>query len=223
MRRAEIATPSRPDEILRAAIRVIAADGLEAVTHRRVAAEAGVPLGSTTYYFASREELVRAAFRHYAAATTATLAALGRELPSRTADDLVGFLVEVARREFLAPDMVRVEYELVLRAARDPLLAHDFAEYERGLAARLAEMLERLGAPQPFDAARTALALFRGFELERLVQPTAALDDLRRRLAPVVAALTGAARPAPRADGRTARRSAVARSRSTAASRGGST
>jgi len=184
------ATHDRRRDILQATARVIAAEGLEAVTHRRVADEAAVPLGSTTYYFASRDDLVREAFRHYAAETLATLARIEREHPRRTAADLVDLLVEIARREFTAPDMVRVEYELILRGARDELLARDVAAYERDLAARLAEGLERLGAPQPFDAARSVLALFRGFELERLTRPDADLEDLRRRLLAVVTALT---------------------------------
>lgn len=187
----DASTTGRRTDILRATVRVIATDGLEAVTHRRVAAAAAVPLGSTTYYFASREELVREAFRHFAAETLTTLGGLERELPRGTIDDLVDLLVEIARREFLAPDMVRVEYEFILRAARDPALARDVVAYERALAARLAEGLEALGAEQPFDAARSVLALVRGFELERLARPDADLEGLRRRLLQVVGALTG--------------------------------
>ena len=48
--------------IVEATLRVIGARGADAVTHRAVAAEAGVPLASTTYYFASKEALVREAF-----------------------------------------------------------------------------------------------------------------------------------------------------------------
>lgn len=47
--------------IVAAAITVIAEHGLEATSHRRVAAAAGVPLAATTYYFASLDELRRAA------------------------------------------------------------------------------------------------------------------------------------------------------------------
>jgi len=92
---------------------------------------------------------------------------------------------------------VVVEHELMLRAARDPELAADFHRYERALASGLAEALESLGAPQPFDAARTLIALVRGFELDALTRPGADPDDLRRRLAPVVALALH--RPHPRA------------------------
>ena len=49
----------RREAILRATLRVIGAHGADAVTHRAVAAEAGVPLSATTYYFGSKEQLLQ--------------------------------------------------------------------------------------------------------------------------------------------------------------------
>ena len=49
----------RREAILRATLRVIGAHGADAVTHRAVAAEAGVPLSATTYYFDSKEQLLQ--------------------------------------------------------------------------------------------------------------------------------------------------------------------
>jgi len=194
----------RAREILEAVLRVVAAEGGEAVTHRRVAAEAGVPLGSTTYYFDSRDALLREAFRCYVAGVFEMIGALARELLRPSGAALVDFLVELTRRELLAPNVLVVEYELLVRAARDPVLAEAFRDYERTLVSRLAETLERLGAPQPFDGARTLVAMVRGFELESLLGGGPDPEDLRRRLVPVVAAL------APRDRGAAAR---VTRSR----------
>jgi DNA-binding transcriptional regulator YbjK len=177
--------------ILDATLRVISAGGVDAVTHRRVAAEANVALGSTTYYFASREELVREAFRYYLAEVTTALASLERESPIEQAADVAEALIELARREFADPGLVLAEYELILYAARDPVLAQDFNAYERGLEAQLAGPLERLGADRPVDAARTVIELMRGFELERLTRPNTSTEELRRRLEFVVCALTG--------------------------------
>jgi TetR/AcrR family transcriptional regulator, regulator of biofilm formation and stress response len=42
-------------------LRIVADTGADAVTHRRVAEVAQLPLASTTYYFASKEELLTAA------------------------------------------------------------------------------------------------------------------------------------------------------------------
>lgn len=52
--------PGRRARIMRAAITVIAEYGVEALTHRKVAEAANVPLGSTTYYFTSLDQLVEA-------------------------------------------------------------------------------------------------------------------------------------------------------------------
>jgi DNA-binding transcriptional regulator YbjK len=191
--------------ILDAVLRVVAEGGVDAVTHRRVAAEAEVPLGSTTYYFASREDLLREAFHQHAAAVYASLDALADDLPLRSAGDLIGFLVEMVRRELADPAMILVEYELIVRAARDAELAREVNAYERNLTSRLAEALERLGVAHAIEAARTLIALVRGFELERLTRPAAELDDLRRRLGAVLEALTAGtttgrtrSRPSPR-------------------------
>ena len=188
----------RREAILDAALALIADRGTEQLTHRSVADEAGVALGSTTYYFASRDDLVREAFRRYVVRALALLAEIAGDARPRDAGGLVDLLVEIARRETSVDWRwtVVVEHELMLRAARDAELAADFHRYERALASGLAEALETLGAPQPFDSARTLIALVRGFELDSLTRPDADPDDLRRRLAPVV---TLALRPQPRA------------------------
>ncbi|MDX5297823.1 MAG: TetR family transcriptional regulator, partial [Gammaproteobacteria bacterium] len=41
----------RRRQILEAALRIAAVDGIRGIKHRSVAKEAGVPLASTTYYF----------------------------------------------------------------------------------------------------------------------------------------------------------------------------
>lgn len=57
----------RRDELLRAAVRVIAQRGFSAVTLRDVAAEAGVAHGLLRHYFSTRGELLAAAFELAAA------------------------------------------------------------------------------------------------------------------------------------------------------------
>ena len=74
--------------IMRATLRVVAEGGLDRVTHRRVAAAAGVPLGSTTYYFASRDDLIRQSFQLYLDESTKVLGDLAREYPEITVENL---------------------------------------------------------------------------------------------------------------------------------------
>lgn len=72
--------PDRRARIARAAIAVVASQGVEGLTHRKVAAEAGVPLGSTTYHFGSLDELVAAAMEQAAARSVAALRSWERGL-----------------------------------------------------------------------------------------------------------------------------------------------
>jgi DNA-binding transcriptional regulator YbjK len=73
--------PGRPARIVRAAITVIADYGIEALTHRRVAAAAKVPLGSTTYHFTSLDQLVEAAMDEAAHHSVAQLREWEQKLP----------------------------------------------------------------------------------------------------------------------------------------------
>ena len=58
--------PSRRDRIIDACLDVIAREGVAGTSHRRVAAEADVPLGSMTYYFTGMDELLTEAFTRFA-------------------------------------------------------------------------------------------------------------------------------------------------------------
>jgi len=186
------AAEARRQEILIATLRVIAASGTDSVTHRRVAAEASVPLGSLTYYFESREDLIREAFRFYIAEANAFLLEVEREIAPTTPKGLIETILEIMRREFSEPEMIRAEYELILHAARDAEIGRAFAAWERNLEARLAASLESMGAPRPMNGARTLLHLVRGFELQSLADRNENPADLRARLTSVVEGLLGA-------------------------------
>jgi DNA-binding transcriptional regulator YbjK len=52
-------------KILDATLVLIGRDGLHGITHRTIAAEAGVPLSMTTYFFTSLSDLIEQAFDHF--------------------------------------------------------------------------------------------------------------------------------------------------------------
>jgi TetR/AcrR family transcriptional regulator, regulator of biofilm formation and stress response len=177
-------------QILEAALRVVAEGGPDAITFRRVAADAEVPLGLLTYHFDSREDLLRQAFRLYLSEAVAFMSGIEDEKSPHTPESVVDMVLEITRREFSDdPAMVRVEYELILYAARDSVLAREFNAYERWMETKLAASLETLGAQRPIDAARTMIDVVRGFEIERLSHPDADLKNLERRLRLVIEAL----------------------------------
>jgi DNA-binding transcriptional regulator YbjK len=205
----------RRRKILDAALELVGEGGPDAITHRAVAQRARVSLGSTTYHYGAREDLIRAAFRHYLAEVQVLLGAMGAAAPAAQPADVAALAVEVARRSIADPVTARAEYELILFSARDPLLGREFLAYERALEAGLAVVLERLDVRRPHDAARTIIDMVRGFELERFAHAHADPEDLRRRVRTFVDAL---APPRQEEDSRIGRRRSKA-SRRPAATR----
>ena len=66
-------------------VRLIARDGLETVTTRRITSVAGYSNGSLLYYFSSKEEAIRAAYEFVFAATNKRAAASERQTNSSLA------------------------------------------------------------------------------------------------------------------------------------------
>jgi TetR/AcrR family transcriptional regulator, regulator of biofilm formation and stress response len=176
--------------ILKATLRVVADAGIDAVTHRRVAELAGVSPGSTTHHFASREDLIRAAFRAYLEFADRLLAGIDEELRATVSDDAVRvreYLCEIVRREFTDERMVRAEYEMILFASADDELGSYLRAWEARWIAYIAEGLEAAGHTRAVETARILINLVRGYELERLLNPRLGIDELRRRIDVVVA------------------------------------
>ncbi|GAB3468072.1 TetR/AcrR family transcriptional regulator [Actinophytocola sediminis] len=125
--------------IVRAAVEVIAEVGVAQVTHRLIAARARIPLGSTTYYYPTLDDLVADALR---AATEAARAGLTEWADALTASrDPAGTLVALVRRYLDDRGQALVDYELCLAAARTPALrpvAVLWIDGLRGICARLA-------------------------------------------------------------------------------------
>ncbi len=87
--------PDRADRITAAALEIIAAEGIHRASHRTIAARAGVPLGSLTYYFADLRELHEAAFRLLAERLSARYRTALETAPTRdaAANVVVGLIV----------------------------------------------------------------------------------------------------------------------------------
>ncbi len=174
--------------ILEAALRVVARGGVEAVTHRSVAREAGLTHGTLTYHFASRDGIVLAAFRHYIAAYLAMLEGLFEER-AEGGWSVVDFSVELQKRQLREREMLAAEYELILYAARNEALAREYHRWQRRMESEIAQVLEERGAPRPREAARIIMGLTRAFELACLTEPNRKPADLGRQIERVLPAL----------------------------------
>jgi TetR/AcrR family transcriptional regulator, regulator of biofilm formation and stress response len=179
----------RREEILRAALWLIGSRGMHAVTHRDVAREAGVPLGSTTYYFATKEELLREALRLFVAEEGERLRAAARRFEGMRADPeaVVDAVLAEIGATLTRPVEQVAQFELYLEATRSPALAEEaracFAAYEEIAVAALRSG----GAAAPERLAPLFIGLIEGLMFRQLVDPR---DDwLERVLRPQVLAL----------------------------------
>lgn len=178
------------DAVLAATVLLIAEHGIDAVTHRRVAARAGVSPGSTTHHFASREDLVRSALRYYLRQADELLARVdqqARETEDDPRERVRAFACAVIDQEFGDASLIRAEHEMLLFASRDDELARDVRSWETRWVAYLAGHLEAAGEPRAVEGARTIVNLMRGFEIDRLLDPTLTVDDFQTRLDRVLA------------------------------------
>ena len=121
--RAEASRRTR-DAIVAATVRIVAREGVAAVTHRRVATEAGVSLSSTTWHYATKTDILQAALSWTARREVDRIRAIADRLggggfdPSAWADELAEWLIEevTAERE-LAVALYRLQVELLESAA----------------------------------------------------------------------------------------------------------
>jgi len=102
-------------------MRVIIATGLAGLTHRAVADEANVPLGSTTYYFADRNDLLVAAM-HVAIKAERRLIARYVESDEGTLAQRLAKLLAAQTVNRHSRDRLRAAYELYVVAARSDVL-----------------------------------------------------------------------------------------------------
>lgn len=144
----------RRGELARAAADVVRAEGPAALSHRAVAARAGLSLSATTYYYAGLDELAAAAGAALMDAWVAHAGDVLGRAASGGAADPAAVVVEAV----LPPGddaAVRAHYEQLLAAGRVPALAAALGSGRARLDAVLGELLRALGA----DASRVPVAL----------------------------------------------------------------
>lgn len=152
----------RREQLLRAALRIVASEGTAGVTQRRVAREADVPASLPTYYFASIDELLEEALRLFArervAMLRATADAFGsattsaRQIPELLASALVDG----------ASDAETAQIELYLEAGRRPALREAVIACLDAYRQVAEAALRTAGAHRPEEGAITFVALMDG-------------------------------------------------------------
>jgi len=171
-------TLARRKAVLRAALEVIAERGIGRTTHRAIAARAGVPLSTTSYFFSSLDELIVAALHEFTEETIkrmesiTALVSAGRLSPQAAVDRFTALLLAIP------PEQSGAQFELYLEVRRRPELIEDARRLLGAYEELVQKALEAAGASNSRLAARAFVALSDGFVLQRLVA-TRGIEDQR--------------------------------------------
>lgn len=181
-RRRMVKNTARRTALADAGIAVLAREGSRGLTHRAIDDEAGVPTGTTSNYFRSRDALVAGLFDRIGARLAPTpedLAGRAAQRPSRAL--FADYLRDIVRRLSADPDVTRALFELRLASGRRPELAAVLEPWLRAGFEADVEFNRSAGLP----GGRREIALFHyaidGLLFDRLttpVDPEIPVDDV---------------------------------------------
>ncbi len=120
----------RRRELCDAAIQLLADDGAKGLSHLKVDARAGVPDGTTSFYFRTRSALLRAVAERMVELDLATLQSVADRAgldDAASASTLANLVIQSGEEPQLSRTKAR--YELAMQATRDPEIA---ATLQRG-------------------------------------------------------------------------------------------
>lgn len=169
----------RRDELLAAAIELFAEGGARAITHRAVAARAGLPSATTTYYFESIDELIREALGAHVSGWSRDLDALATVEMSTAAslDETADFISAVFAAR--GPEVAALELSIFLAAARDPQLQDVAGAGLRSIERLAGMLLAQVGITEATDLAAAMVALIAGTALRRQSRVYSEQDEAR--------------------------------------------
>lgn len=185
----------RRQAILDAAMRIIVREGVRAVRHRAVAAEAQVPLSATTYYFKDINDLITDTFAQFVERSAAHMAQFWSSTQVLLQEQVARLDGSTEARRRLADEIARVAVEYVrhqLLTRRDHLLAEHAFQQEALLNPRLHELVrahrqilqqgvkqffEVLGSQQPEQDAKLLTAIILRMEYQGLLDGVEHLDN----------------------------------------------
>ncbi len=173
------------------ALAVIARVGPDGLTHRLVAAEAGVSLAATTRWFSSKEEIVEAAFVRAVDEGLAAIAERRDEVDTWTPRTAPTELARSIERECTTDrERTLVGYGLWVEAQRRPGLRQHAERWTLAYTDLYAHLLRSLGATRDVeDTARLLTAAIDGLVSQQLAAETPLdVPEVARILAPLLSA-----------------------------------
>jgi TetR/AcrR family transcriptional regulator, transcriptional repressor of bet genes len=154
----------RRRQIVEALLRIAGTHGLDAVSLREVAQEAGISMGAVQYYFATKDEMLAYALRHWLDLSVhkGFSARVGARLAGGTTTPAA--VLSALAAEYLPYDDAsrfdaRIGIAFLARAAVNADLAQDLRPAFTGFVATLRAVLADAGVGRPSEAQRLAALL----------------------------------------------------------------
>jgi DNA-binding transcriptional regulator YbjK len=180
------------EAIVAATVRIVAREGVAAVTHRRVAGEASVSLSSTTWHYATKQDILQAALQWTASQEVGRIASIALRLgdadsdPSAWAEELADWLIgQVTDEREIAIALYRLQIELL--GSPGALEVH--REWGRGLRELGEHALQR--SPSPDLDIRLVVSALDGLRLSVLLASEEDVSWLRPAVRRQLQALLG--------------------------------
>lgn len=156
----EIALSDRKQQILQAAIEIIASKGYGKLTMRALARASGMKLGALQYHFRTWDDMLRALAAYIADAYRRSWEALDLNGEEASLQDLVRFIMDDPAGSALSGD----EFfpQLWAMAQVEPAMAEKLDELYAVYLEKLAERLTALGSRAPAADALATMSLLEG-------------------------------------------------------------
>jgi DNA-binding transcriptional regulator YbjK len=157
------------------------------VRHRAVAAEAGVPLSATTYYFKDIDDLLTDTFAQYVERSAAFMAKLwvnnegllremvisgdgSPEARSQLADDIARLMTDYVHRQLInRREHLMAEQAFRQEALLNPRLAELVRSHQQILLQGTCQLFEVLGSREPREDAKVLTAIIGRMEYQGLL------------------------------------------------------
>jgi DNA-binding transcriptional regulator YbjK len=163
------------DAIVGATVDIVARDGVGAVTHRRVAERAGVSLSSTTWHFASKEDILEAALRWTAQREIERVGAMAERIAAASPSTFDAAMWARALADWVISETTGAErattvalYRLQLETLGRPGAVEIHREWGEGLAAIGEAVLGEAGSTTAERDTRLVVAALDGLRLSVL-------------------------------------------------------
>lgn len=149
-------TPQRRAAIADAAIATLAAEGMRGLTHRAVDRRAGLPEGSSSYYFRTRQALLEATVQRLSTLDDQMVAPMSAKPRVEDLPDLLTGMIEFSVTT--GRDWAIARYELSLEATRRPELRAVLLAVGKRYRDLAVAMLTEAGASDPERQGRDLVA-----------------------------------------------------------------